>query len=71
MNYMTKIADYEAAVERRLEKSCERSGWIASAHFSFDADYFDVRKVAEEQEVILWQCRNRMTTSCRFIVWRD
>jgi len=23
MNYMTKIADYEAAVERRLEKSCE------------------------------------------------
>ncbi len=39
MNYMTKIADYEAAVERRLEKSCERNGWIASAHVSFDADY--------------------------------
>ena len=41
MNYMTKIADYEAAVERRLEKSCERNGWIASAHVSFDADYVD------------------------------
>ena len=41
MNYMTKIADYEAAVERRLEKSCERDGWIASAHVSFDADYVD------------------------------
>ena len=40
-NYMTKIADYEAAVERRLEKSCERDGWIASAHVSFDADYVD------------------------------
>lgn len=38
MNYMTKIADYEAAAERRLEKSCERNGWIASAHVSFDAD---------------------------------
>ena len=37
MNYMTKIADYEAAVERRLEKSCERNGWIASAHVSFAA----------------------------------
>ena len=41
MNYMTKIADYEAAVERRLEKSCERNGWIVSAHVSFDADYVD------------------------------
>ena len=41
MNYMTKIADYEAAVERRLEKSCERHGWITSAHVSFDADYVD------------------------------
>ena len=38
MNYMTKIADYEAAAERRLEKSCERNGWIASAHVSFDAE---------------------------------
>ena len=41
MNYMTKITDYEAAVERRLEKSCERNGRIASAHVSFDADYVD------------------------------
>ena len=40
-NYMKTIADYEAAVERRLEKSCERNGWIASAHVSFDADYVD------------------------------
>ena len=38
MNYMKKIADYEATVERRLEKSCERNGWIASGHASFDAD---------------------------------
>ena len=37
MNYMTKIAGYEAVVERRLEKSCERNGWIASAHVSFAA----------------------------------
>lgn len=38
MNYMTKIADYEATVERRLEKSCERNGWIASADVSFETD---------------------------------
>ncbi len=24
---MKKMADYEIAVERRLEKSCERDGW--------------------------------------------
>lgn len=41
MNYMKTIADYEAAVERRLEKSYERNRWIASAHLSFDADYVD------------------------------
>ena len=59
MNYMTKIADYEAAVERRLEKSCERNGWIASAHVSFDADYVDCQlekfgreKVQDEAEAL-------------------
>ena len=39
MNYMTKIADYEATVERRLEESCEQDGWIASAHVAFVEDY--------------------------------
>ena len=130
MNDMKKMTDYEIAVERRLEKSCERNGWIASAHVSFDADYvdcqlekfgreevrdeadalkclesfllqefrfrladdpaalrcdaekipntiapyhlvlnvkvpFDVHKVAEEQDVIPWQCRSETTTSSR------
>ena len=41
MNYMKTIADYEAAVERRLEKSCERDGWVASAHVAFGWDYVD------------------------------
>ena len=41
MNYMSSIADCETAVECRLEKSCERNGWIASAHLSFAADYVD------------------------------
>ena len=41
MNDMKKITDYEIAVERRLEKACERDGWVASAHVSFGADYVD------------------------------
>ena len=39
MNTMKKITAYEIAVERRLEKSCERDGWIASAHVAFGGDY--------------------------------
>ena len=27
MNDKKKMTDYETAVERRLEKSCERDGW--------------------------------------------
>ena len=38
---MKKMTDYEIAVERWLEKYCERNGWIASAHVSFGADYVD------------------------------
>lgn len=41
MDNMKKMADYEIAVERRLEKSCERDGWIASAHVAFGGDYVD------------------------------
>ncbi len=41
MDTMKKMADYEIAVERRLEKSCERDGWIASAHVAFGGDYVD------------------------------
>ena len=41
MNDMKKMTDYEIAVERRLEKSCERDGWIASAHVAFGGDYVD------------------------------
>ena len=41
MNDMKKMADYEIAVERRLEKSCERDGWVASAHVAFGWDYVD------------------------------
>ena len=41
MDNIKKIADYEIAVERRLEKACERDGWIASAHVSFGTDYVD------------------------------
>ncbi len=41
MNDMKKITDYEIAVERRLEKACERDGWVVSAHVSFGADYVD------------------------------
>jgi len=40
MNDMKKITDYEIAVERRLEKACERDGWVASAHVSFGAEPF-------------------------------
>jgi len=39
MDNMKNMADYEIAVERRLEKSCERDGWIASAHVAFGGDY--------------------------------
>ena len=38
---MNKMIDYEIAVERRLEKSCEGDGWIASAHVAFGGDYVD------------------------------
>ena len=41
MNNMKKMTDYEIAVERRLEESCEREGWIASAHVAFGGDYVD------------------------------
>ena len=38
---VNSIANYEIAVERRLEKSCERDGWIASAHVAFGGDHVD------------------------------
>ena len=41
MEDMDRIAKYEIAVERRMEKACERDGWIASVHVSFGADYVD------------------------------
>ena len=41
MNDMKRITEYEIAVERQLEKACERDGWIASAHVAFGADYVD------------------------------
>ena len=41
MDTMKKMTDYEIAVERRLEKSCERDGWIAAAHVAFGGDYVD------------------------------
>ena len=39
MNDMKKMTDYETPLERRLEKACERNGWIASAHVAFGGDY--------------------------------
>ena len=41
MDDMKKMTDYKIAVERRLKKSCERDGWIASAHVAFGGDYVD------------------------------
>jgi hypothetical protein len=41
MEDIDRIAKYEIAVERRMEKACERDGWVASAHVSFGADYVD------------------------------
>ena len=41
MEDMKKMADYEIAVERRLEKSCERDEWTASAHVALGGDYVD------------------------------
>ena len=41
MEDIDRIAKYEIAVERRMEKTCERDGWIASVHVSFGADYVD------------------------------
>ena len=41
MDNIKMMTDCEIAVERRLEKSCERDGWIATAHVSFGADYVD------------------------------
>ena len=41
MNDMEKMTDYETALERRLEKACERDGWIASAHVAFGGGYVD------------------------------
>lgn len=46
MEDIDRIAKYEIAVERRMEKACERDWLIASVHVSFGADYVDVRKVA-------------------------
>lgn len=39
MNDMKKMTDHETALERRLEKACERNGWIAPAHAAFGGDY--------------------------------
>lgn len=59
MNDMKKMTDYEIAVERRLEKYCERNGWIASALVSFGVDYVDCQlekfgreEVRDEAEVL-------------------
>lgn len=59
MNTMKKITAYEIAVERRLEKSCERDGWIAAAHVAFGGDYVDCQlekfgreKVWDEAEAL-------------------
>ncbi len=41
MDDLKKMIAYEIAVERRLEKSCERDGWIASAHVAFGGAYVD------------------------------
>ena len=46
---MKKITEYEIAVERRLEKACERDGWIASAHVAFGADCVDYRIETESE----------------------
>ena len=46
MDNTKKMTDYEIAVERRLEKSCERDGWIASAHVAFGGDAGSVRPAA-------------------------
>lgn len=39
INNMKIMSDYGIAVERWLEKSCERDGWIDSAHVAFGGDY--------------------------------
>lgn len=56
MNDMEKMTVYETALERRLEKACERDGWIASAHVAFGGDYvncqlekFGMEEVRDEQ----------------------
>ena len=41
MDDLKKMIACEMAVERRLEKSCERDGWVASAHVAFGWDYVD------------------------------
>ena len=41
MDDLKKMIACEIAVERRLEKSCERDGWVASAHVAFGWDYVD------------------------------
>lgn len=52
MGNMKNIAEYELAVERRLEKSCERDGWIASAHVAFGGDYVDCRLEKFDREEV-------------------
>ena len=56
MNDMKKMTDYEIAVERRLEKYCERNGWIASALVSFGVDYVDcqLEKFGREEVLLLY-----------------
>ncbi|MDO5318511.1 MAG: hypothetical protein Q4G65_07805, partial [bacterium] len=40
MDNIKNIADYEIADEKRLEKACQRGGWISTAHVSLDDSYF-------------------------------
>ena len=71
MDNMKKMADYEIAVERRLEKSCERDGWIASAHVAFGGDYVDCQlekfgreEVRDESAATSNAVEASMTISC-------
>lgn len=52
MDNIKKMADYEIAVERRLEKFCERDGWIASAHVAFGGDYVDCQLEKFDREEV-------------------
>lgn len=52
MNDMEKMTVYETALERRLEKFCERDGWIASAHVAFGGDYVDCQLEKFDREEV-------------------